>query len=256
MQPLSTWIIAALLALLIVATAWRIRALNTSGAIAAVLLGTMVVGSSGWWPGVALVTFFATSSLLSRIGREQHQARGARRDWVQVLANGWPVLIGGLAWAITDSDIWLLFGVGGIAAATADTWSSELGKLSTSPPRLITSWRVVSPGTSGAVSVLGTIVSFAGALLIGAIAGVAYGAAALIGITVAGILGGLVDSLLGATVQERRYCDTCHKHTEANPHHCGNPTRFVGGIRFINNDIVNMACVFAGAIVGALSGIL
>lgn len=256
MQPSSTWIIATLLALLIVALAWRMRALNASGAIAAVLLGTVVVGSGGWWPGIILVTFFVTSSLLSRIGRDTDQARGSRRDWVQVLANGWPILIGSIVYAVTGNDIWLLFGVGGIAAATADTWSSELGKLSTSPPRLIMNGECVPPGTSGAISLVGTLASIAGAMLIGALAGFAYGIGTFIGITIAGIVGGLVDSLLGATVQERRYCDTCDKPTEANPHRCGNPTRFVGGIRFINNDVVNMACVFSGAIIGTLSGIL
>lgn len=54
------------------------------------------------------------------------------------------------------------------AAVAADTFSSELGILSTGKPRLLTSWnfREVPPGTNGGVSVLGTLAGFLGALII------------------------------------------------------------------------------------------
>ena len=55
------------------------------------------------------------------------------------------------------------------AAVAADTFSSELGILSTSKPRLLTSWnlRQVPPGTNGGVTLVGTLAGFAGALVIG-----------------------------------------------------------------------------------------
>lgn len=54
------------------------------------------------------------------------------------------------------------------AAVAADTFSSELGILSKSRPRLLTSWnfREVPPGTNGGVTLTGTLAGFAGAFII------------------------------------------------------------------------------------------
>lgn len=50
----------------------------------------------------------------------------------------------------------------------ADTFSSELGILSKSKPRLLTSWnlREVPPGTNGGVTLAGTLAGFGGAAII------------------------------------------------------------------------------------------
>ena len=60
------------------------------------------------------------------------------------------------------------------AAVAADTFSSELGILSKSKPRLITSWdlREVPPGTNGGVSLEGTLAGFLGSFTIAVTAGV------------------------------------------------------------------------------------
>lgn len=264
-QSLPEWLLAACLAAIIAAAAYRLGALSRSGALASVVLGTVIVGTGGWWPGVILVVFFVTSSLLSRFTRtSEPQARGNRRDYVQVLANGWGMLLGCVLYAATSWSPWLLFGAGAIAAATADTWSSEIGRTSPSPPRLITTGRIVAAGTSGAISLRGSLASVLGAITIAAIsAGTivalspqAQSTTAFFGIALAGIGGGLLDSILGATVQEQRWCDSCNTPTEVNPHRCGTPTQHVGGIAGINNDVVNTLCVLAGALVGMVSGIL
>jgi uncharacterized membrane protein len=58
--------------------------------------------------------------------------------------------------------------VANYAAVAADTFSSELGILSKSHPRLITSWnlRKVPPGTNGGVTVWGLVAGLLGSLII------------------------------------------------------------------------------------------
>ena len=56
------------------------------------------------------------------------------------------------------------------AAVAADTFSSELGILSKTKPRLLTSWnfRQVPPGTNGGVTLIGIMAGFLGAFTIAA----------------------------------------------------------------------------------------
>jgi uncharacterized protein (TIGR00297 family) len=113
------------------------------------------------------------------------------------------------------------------AAVAADTFSSELGILSSSQPRLITTWRTVPKGTNGGVTLWGLLAGGLGSLLI-ALAGlitlpfctIAPGpvsrvlmpgefrgwglddkAAWVVGMTVWGALGSVLDSILGALLQ-------------------------------------------------------
>src|SRR4051812_10173325 len=91
---LPDWWAALLAAAIFAALARAFRLLTTSGAIATFVVGFVAFGLGGGKFTVPLLTFFLTSSLLSRAGRRRKAAAGARavkgatRDWVQVLANG------------------------------------------------------------------------------------------------------------------------------------------------------------------------
>jgi uncharacterized protein (TIGR00297 family) len=190
----------------------RQRILTVSGAWAALLVGTTLFAGGGWTWLVLVGAFFATSSILTRWHPRSERTRqrsldATGRRWDQVAANGG---IAALAAAIHGFTGWpLAFGAaaGAIGAATADTWATELGRWSPSAPRLITTWRVVSHGTSGGMTILGTSGALAGALLIGGVASaLAHGAPGhpgLLAVVLAGFSGATVDSLLGATVEER-----------------------------------------------------
>ena len=75
--------------------AWRAGALAPSGAWGAALVGGLIFGFGGFPWAALLLTFFISSSALSKlfVGRkkslaEEKFAKGSRRDWGQVLANG------------------------------------------------------------------------------------------------------------------------------------------------------------------------
>ncbi|MDP9364853.1 MAG: DUF92 domain-containing protein, partial [Chloroflexota bacterium] len=153
---------------------------------------------------------------------------------------------------------------GAIAAATADTWATEVGALSPTPPRLLLGDAPVPPGTSGGVTPIGTAAAVAGALVIagghaiGVAGGWTPGALPLTfwGIALAGFAGGLADSLLGASVQAEYRCPVCLVPTERTRHRCGAPTVLVRGHPSVTNDVVNAAATAFGAFVGAATPVI
>jgi uncharacterized protein (TIGR00297 family) len=260
MSPdLAGWLLAFLAATVISVSARSRQSLSVSGMIAAIFTGTILVGSAGWWAGLLLVIFFASSSILSLRDTRRSpisQVRGPERDAVQVLANGGVALAAAILLAVTGNTGWALVFAGAIAGANADTWSTEIGRTSRSLPRLVINGRIVPAGTSGAVSQRGLLGALGGGALIGSGAALGWWTgwlpgdvpplAGLISVTVAGFAGSLWDSLLGATVQDQRWCDSCQKLTEQRVHHCGTPTRSVRGIGLIDNDAVNLSCTILG----------
>ena len=213
------------LAALVSLAAWRVGALSGSGAWGALLTGGVIFGLGGIRWAALLLTFFFTSSGLSKLFKQQKLtaneifAKGSRRDWGQVFANGGAAtFIIGFHLLYPESDLpWLGF-AGAMATVNADTWATELGILSPKMPRMITSWRAVPKGTSGGISPVGTLATTAGAALVGFVGWLftpEISGWAMIGVvTLAGLLGSLIDLLLGATVQAIYYDPHRKKETE------------------------------------------
>jgi len=264
----------AVLGIVIGLAGWWFKALSFRGALAAALVGALIFGLGGAAWAVLLLAFFLSSSGLSRAfkGRkstfEDEYAKGSRRDAGQVLANGGVGLLLVLAWAFFPGQVWVWVAyAGAFAAVNADTWATELGVLSPVPPRLLTTGQVVSGGTSGAVSLVGTLAALLGSVFIALLAAslprvlgsemLAQADTArfwdiLIAVSLGGLAGALFDSLLGATLQAVYYCRLCAKETERYPlHGCGTPTQAQRGWRWLNNDWVNWFCAAAGALAAA-----
>ncbi|MBW8771929.1 MAG: DUF92 domain-containing protein [Gemmatimonadetes bacterium] len=205
--------------------------------------GIRVVWGTGAWGLAALFTFFIGSTVISRIcpdpAAERGEAKGGRRDAGQVLANGGAPALGALL-GIGDHRLGLWVLTIGLAAAAADTWATALGATSRTPPRHLLTGRPVEAGTSGGVTWRGSLGGAAGAVSVGAVAGLGSGElrlfAACLGV---GTLGMFVDSLLGATLQGRFHCPACDTSTERPRHRCGSIARPVGGFRWLTNDGVN-----------------
>jgi len=223
----------------------RTRWLSPGGTLAALAVGAAVTVGAGVAGLVLLLAFFVPASLLT--------PGGGRRRAVQVAANGGVAAAAALL--ARAHPAWSAAFAGALAAAAADTWSTEIGARSRRPPRLITSGRVVPPGTSGGVTWLGTAGGAAGAGFIAAVAAllalVRPSAAVLVG--TAGVAGTLSDSVLGALVQARYRCPSCGRDAERPERCCGSPMPLARGLRWMTNDAVNVAATVVGAIVAVLS---
>jgi len=256
-------ILGLLSGILISALAWRLGSLSNSGAVAAALTGGLIFGLGGLPWAVLLLTFFISSSLLSKTFHQRKAAlsekfaKGDRRDFGQVFANGGlgVGLVICLALFPDQGWIWAAY-AGAMATVNADTWATELGVLNPKPPRLITSGRRVDPGTSGGISLYGTLATLGGSALVGLLAAAfttsGWDGSLWLGATLGGLCGSLFDSTLGATVQAIYLCPGCQKETERHPQHiCGVSTQHLRGWKWLNNDWVN----FLASVVGALIAI-
>ncbi|MEO5818405.1 MAG: DUF92 domain-containing protein [Gemmatimonadaceae bacterium] len=241
--------------------AQRARSLSPSGALAATAVGTAAIAASWHW-GALLIAYFVASALLSRVGRMRKEqltsgvlAKSGERDATQVIANGGifaaSILLSVLAvdkLAVTLS----LAALGALAAAAADTWATEIGTLFGGTPRSLLTMRPVPPGSSGGVSVAGSLAMIAGAAFVAGVAMALDLTDDMRIVAVAGMAGAIADSVIGATVQERRWCAACDRGSEQRRHNCGSSTRLVGGREWMDNDMVNLIATFVGAAVAVL----
>ncbi len=241
---------------------WRKGALTHSGAFGALVSGTVTAGRGGYGRAALLVGFFVASSLLSRLPERQElsfssfTAKGGRRDAWQVAANGGAST---LVACFGEGQRYRLSYLGALAAATGDTWATEIGRRWGGTPRHIFTLQPVDPGVSGGITLTGTLATVAGGGFIGLL-GIVSGLIdpafrarkreLLLTGAISGVFGSLVDSLVGATIQEKRWCDDCQKRTERPIHTCGSDTSVVGGIRGVDNDVVNLICTISGSATG------
>jgi uncharacterized protein (TIGR00297 family) len=229
--------------------------LSPTGLIAAALVGILVWISSGWQGIVVLLAFFIPSTAISRIGRARKHAlvdigKQGPRDAMQVLANG------GVATVAAVLSHWfgptmLAAFAGAFAAASADTWATEIGTLANGAPRSILTFKRLATGISGGVTWQGSLAQIAGAAVVAFVAMLVQ-VAPFWPVLIGGVAGSIADSVLGATLQTLRYCPQCGRDCETDPHACGAATSVRRGLRWFDNDVVNFAATLCGALVGGL----
>src|SRR5512143_1633729 len=124
--------------------AYRRGSLTGGGVIGAILTGTIIFGFGGLAAAALLVAFFVSSTVLSHWRERDKEPlaekfqKGSRRDFAQALANGGVAGLCALAYFFYPRPIIFAALAGALATVTADTWATEIGVLSQTPPRLIT----------------------------------------------------------------------------------------------------------------------
>lgn len=266
------FVLAVLISSAIASRSFRRKSVDLSGVAAGIPV--MVIHMvAGYRFAVLLLVFFFTSSKFTRIGEEKKREadaefkEGGQRNWRQVLANSGiaSILLVILASLASGQDrcldtneskiITSLMGgiIGHYACSNGDTWSSELGMLSISQPRLITSFKTVRKGTNGGVTLDGLLAATAAGIVIG----VSFILVGLITAecstdvarrqllvvplaALAGLFGSLVDSFIGATLQFSGYCSV-QKKVVAQP---GPTVVKISGMNILDNNSVNAVSVF------------
>lgn len=259
LRAVSGLLVAAAIALL----ARRAGSLSTSGALAATAIGGAAV-AAGWRWGALLVLYFVVMTGLSRLGAAEKSrrtmgivAKAGRRDAMQVIANGGVFALSALLVPFAGYPVSATLSIaalGALAASAADTAATEIGTLYGGTPHSFLTLEPVPPGTSGGVSLAGSLAMIGGAFFIALAAHVLSLTGAVFAVALGGTAGAMADSLIGASFQERRWCPTCHRATERAVHDCGSITTVAGGLRGLDNDVVNLvATLIGGAVAAALS---
>lgn len=255
--------LAALLTGLFALLAWKLRWLTARGAISTFLVGFGIFWLGGGKAVVPLLVFFLSSSLLSKWskarakGDDIHSEKGSVRDAGQVWANGGMavaivvlhrlLVLRGLP-AFRLEQLPTLF-LAALATVNADTWATELGRLSGQKPRSLRDWKPIAPGTSGAVSLAGTLATIAGAAIIPLSVYWFWplNPAQFLCVCWAGIMGSLIDSLLGASLQVQ-YRDPDSGDLTERIEVNGRITKRVRGLLWMNNDWVNFFASLGGVL--------
>ncbi len=215
--------------------AYRARIADISAMLSATLIGVVIIISNGIWWFVILLAFFFLGGLFTRYKYDFKKARGIAeskggvRGYKNVFSNSLAALALAVAFKVFPSQAVFLLPayLGSISTATGDTLASEIGQTWKGEPRMITTFKKVRAGTDGGVTALGELAAFAGA---GAIAFLSImliknDVVLALAVLAGGFIGTNIDSVLGATLQQKGY---------------------------LSNNGVNLFATISGAIVSAI----
>ncbi len=195
--------------------AFRAKTADLSGLFSAALVGVILLvfaapHGAQWF--LIMLSFFILGSLATkykyeykkRIGVEQ--GRGGARGYRNVFSNGIVAASAAVLFGVFQQPVFIVMYVGAVATATADTLASEIG-VTGGIPYMITTLKKVPVGTNGGVTVRGEAVSFLGSLIISLVALVlnVITLQMVVICTLAGFIGTNIDSLVGATLENRGF---------------------------------------------------
>lgn len=248
---------------LIGATAYKLKQLTISGLIAAFVMGFLSLFLGGTSALMMYLFFLISAAFIGKLSKKVRginkiQKKGGKRDYMQVLANGLPALISIILYRLTTNSIFLIVFTASLAEACADTWGGDIGVLSKDDPISIVSGKRVEKGLSGGISLLGCAASMLASVLYAIFYYSTFNANLSGALLVAssGFAGCLIDSVLGGTIQVHYLDEKSGKLTEKEIDENGKKRRAVRGIKFFDNDIVNLTSNIFSAILALSIGLL
>lgn len=242
-------LIALVLSFVVAYLAFILNWLTLDGVNSAILFGLIAFGLGSTTGACIVLAFFITSSLLSKdmISEESLLSRKFRRDGIQVWSNGFWFAFWVIVWFLTKEQVFLIAGVASMAAATADTWASEIGgNRIKGKTWMITSFRTVLPGMDGGISIVGSLAALLGAFFIGGLFWILNPETKPIIfflIAIAGFFGSFADSWFGAKVQ-------------GNELNKGLKNLFARRVTHVDNNIVNWMAAGSASFAALLAMIL
>jgi uncharacterized protein (TIGR00297 family) len=189
--------------------AWLLKGVNVTGAVAGAAVAFIFYGNGGWRLFLLLLIVFAITFIATKIATTKKKTveirKGFGRSGSQVMANLFvPTVFLLLADIVVVPYVALGAAIATLAELAADTVSSELGEAFGRPTYLMTTWKPAATGTNGGVSLLGTVAgTFSAALVAASAFALDIFDARVWLCSLAGIAGMFVDSLLGATLENR-----------------------------------------------------
>jgi uncharacterized protein (TIGR00297 family) len=192
--------------------AFRFRTADLSGLFSAALIGIILIvfADARWF--LIMLAFFILGSISTRYKYEfktkigVEQGKSGARGYRNVFANGIVAAAAAVLYGVFVRPEFIVLYIGCVATATADTMASEIG-VTGGTPYLITTLKNVPIGTNGGVTMTGELVALAGgfvvcfvALLLNVIT-----PTMLLLCTIAGFVGTNIDSIIGATLENRGY---------------------------------------------------
>lgn len=190
------------------------RKLTIPAALTGGVTGWIIYCGAGMTGFLLLTVFFLLGTLATSWKRREKMQingevpAGERRNAGQVLANAGVAGLLALVAFIYPGHAHLLqlMIAGSFASATADTLSSELGILYGRRFYNCLTWKKDQNGLDGVISLEGTLIGIAGALVIALIYGAGYGwGMNCLVIVLAGAVGNFSDSVLGAALERKNY---------------------------------------------------
>lgn len=218
------------------------KVIDKSGFFSAALMGIILLEALPlimWFS--LMVALFVSGSVTAKFKRNYkfkvgvaERAKG-RNIW-NVIGNGGVATIFAVLYYFTQNDAFIFAYAGSIASACSDTIATELGQLGGKKPLLLSTMKPVKTGTTGAISLFGEIMAFAGAFGIAVIPFLYFGVLGLWNfkmlfiITFAGFIGCQIDSMIGAFLEY--------------------PLIRKKGFKLWNNHTTNFFSCFAAALIG------